>query len=50
MNEFVVILKSINLKMANWKFKIKKIFKSNGYKTISHSRCNLFSSSPKKQS
>ena len=36
--------------MANWKIKIKKIFKSNSYKTISHSRSNLFSSTPKKQS
>ena len=36
--------------MANWKIKIMKIFKSNGYKTISHSRSNLFSSTPKKHS
>ena len=50
MNEFVVILKSIILKMGNWKIEIFKIFKSNGYKKISHSRSNLFSSTPKKQS
>ena len=50
MNEFVVILKLINFKMGNWKFEILKIFKSNGYKKISHSRSNLFSSTPKKQS
>ena len=36
--------------MANWKIKIKKIFKSNGYKTISHSRSNIFLNTPKKQS
>ena len=36
--------------MANWKIKIKKIFKSNGYKTIYYSRNNLYSSTPKKQS
>ena len=27
-----------------------KIYKSNGYKTISHSRSNLFTSTPKKLS
>ena len=50
MNEFVVILKSINLKMRNWKIEILKIFKFNAYKIISHSRINLFSSTTKKQS
>ena len=33
--------------MANWKI---KIFKFNGYKKTSHSRSNIFSNTPKKQS
>ena len=36
--------------MGNWKIEILKIFKSNGSKKISHSRSNLISSTPKKQS
>ena len=47
MNDFVVILKSINFK--NGKIKIYK-FTNPMVKTISHSRSNLFSSTPKKQS
>ena len=47
MNEFDVILKSINFKMENLKMEILKISKFNGYKTISHSRSNLFSSTSK---
>ena len=35
--------------MGNWKIEILKNFKFNGYK-ISHSRSNLFSNTPKKQS
>ena len=37
-------------KVGNWKIEILKIFKFNGNKKISHSRSNLFSSTPKKQS
>ena len=50
MNEFLVILKWINLKNGNWKIEILKIFKFNDYKKIYHSRSNLLSSTPKKQS
>ena len=50
MNEFVVILKLINFKNGKLKIEILKIFKFNGYNKISHSRYNLFTSTPKKQS
>ena len=36
--------------METENLKFWKIFKSNGYKKFSHSRSNLFSSTPKKQS
>ena len=36
--------------MWNWKMKNLKGFKFNGYKIISHSLSNPFSSTPKKQS
>ena len=36
--------------MGNWKMEILKNFKFNSYKKISHSRMNLFSSKPNKQS
>ena len=49
MNEFVVILKSINNKNGKLKKEILKIFKFNGYKK-NHSRSNLFSNTPQKQS
>ena len=44
MNDNTVVLKLINFK--NGKLKILKIFKSNGYKKNSHSRGNLFKSTP----
>ena len=50
MNEFVVILKLINLKIGNWKMEFWKLSKLNGYKKNYHSRCDLFSNPPKKQS
>ena len=48
MNEFVVILKLINLKMGNWK--IWKCSNPMVIKKISHSRSNLLSNTPKNQS
>ena len=36
--------------MGNWKIKILKIFKFNGYKKNYHSCSNLFSNTPKQQS
>ena len=50
MNEFVVILKWINLKNGKLKNENLKIFKFNSHKKNYHSRSNLFSNTPKKQS
>ena len=50
MNEVGVILKWINIKNGKLKKEILRNFKTQWFKKISHSRSNLFSITPKKQS
>ena len=50
MNEFVVILKSINFKNGKQNNLNFEKFQNSMVRKISHSRINLFSSTPKKQS
>ena len=50
MNEFVVILKLINFKNGKQKKENFEKFQNSMVIKISHSRSNLFSNTPKKQS